>query len=158
MGEILRGIFGYCFLVFVVRLAGRRPGSQMTPFDYVLVFFVGGITLTPMVRGDRSLVDAVCIITSIATTHFALAWLKSRCATIGRIVDGTPLVLLEKGHWRTETMRKMRINDQDVMAAARERNIRRLDQIEYAVLERNGEISVIRTKEQKDAVPKEQAG
>jgi uncharacterized membrane protein YcaP (DUF421 family) len=149
MSEVLRGVFGYCFLVLVVRLAGRRPGTPMTPFDFVLVFFMGGIILTPMVNGDRSLVDAVSIITSIAVTHFVLAWLINRFPAVGRVVDGTPLVLLEKGRWRADTMRHMRIEDQDVMAAARGRNIERLDQIDYAILERNGEISVIQTAEQK---------
>lgn len=128
----------------------------MTPFDFVLVFFMGGIMLTPMVSGDRSLIDAVRIITSIAATHFVLAWLKHRFAGIGRIIDGTPLVLLEKGRWRTETIRKMRINDQDVMAAAGQRNLPRLDQIATAVLERNGTITVIQAEEQEQPAPPEQ--
>jgi uncharacterized membrane protein YcaP (DUF421 family) len=42
MGEVIRGAFGYCFVVLMVRLAGRRPGKQMTPFDFVLIFFIGG--------------------------------------------------------------------------------------------------------------------
>lgn len=143
MGGVLRGIFGYCFLMFVVRLVGRRPGKQMTPFDYVLVFFMGGVTLTPMVGDDRSLAGAVTIITGIAATHFVIAWLKNRYPTVGRIVDGTPLVLLERGNWRYKTMRKMRVQEQDVMASARQQGVPSLDQIDYAILERNGEISVI---------------
>src|SRR5437660_12168929 len=102
MGGIFRGIFGYCFLVFIVRLVGRRPGKQMTPFDFILICFMGGVTLTPMVGEDRSLVNAVCIITTIAATHTAIAWLKHRFATFRRIVDGTPLVLRERGQWRSE--------------------------------------------------------
>lgn len=158
MGEVIRGVFGYCFLVLVVRLAGRRPGKQMTPFDFVLVFFMGGIVLTPMVGGDRSLVDAVCIITSIAATHFVLAWLKNRFPAVGRIVDGTPLVLLEKGRWHTETMGHMRIEDQDVMAAARDQSVQRLDQIEYAILERNGAISIIQAEKGEQSVRRELRG
>ncbi len=52
----LRGIFGYLFLVLMVRIAGRRPGKQMAPFEFVLIFFMGGLTLTPMV-GDASFAD-----------------------------------------------------------------------------------------------------
>ena len=54
MAAIFRAAFGYCFLVFMVRIAGRRPGKQITPFEFVLIFFIGGVTLTPMVGDDRS--------------------------------------------------------------------------------------------------------
>ncbi len=143
MAAVLRAFFGYCFLVFMVRIAGRRPGKQLTPFEFVFVFFIGGVTLTPMVGNDRSLSNALCIITTIAVTHFVISWLKQRSPAFGRVVDGTPLVLLKKGEWQIETMKKMRIQDDDVMAVARDNGLERLDQIDYAFLERNGEISVI---------------
>ena len=54
------------------------------------------------------------------------------------------LVLLSNGEWQIETMKKMRLQDDDVMAMARDNGLERLDQIEYAVLERNGEISIIK--------------
>src|SRR5215217_3971339 len=97
MAAVFRAMFGYLFLVFMVRVVGRRPGKQMTPFDYVLVFFMGGLTLTPMVGNDRSLVNAVTIVLTIALTHFGLAWVKERFPRIGRIVDGVPVVLIERG-------------------------------------------------------------
>ncbi len=143
MGGVLRGIFGYCFLVLIVRIVGRRPGKQLTPFEFVLVFFMGGVTLTPMVGDDRSITNAMCTITAIALTHWLLAWLRVVSPAFGRIVDGTPLVLLEKGCWRRETMSNMHILDDDVMTMARDQGVKSLDEIEYAFLERNGEISII---------------
>jgi uncharacterized membrane protein YcaP (DUF421 family) len=143
MPAVFRAVFGYCFLVLMVRLAGRRPGKQMTPFEFVFIFFIGGLTLTPMVGNDRSLVNALVIIITIALTHFAIAWLKQRSPAFAQLVDGTPLVLLKKGEWQVETMKKMRIQDDDVMAMARDNGLERLDQIEHAILERNGEISII---------------
>jgi len=83
MGAVFRAVFGYCFLVFMVRIVGRRPGEQITPFDFVLIFFMGGLTLTPMVGDDRSIVNALCIITTLAVTHFAIAWLKHKFAWFG---------------------------------------------------------------------------
>ena len=143
MGGALRGIFGYCFLVLMVRIAGRRPGKQMAPFEFVLIFFMGGVTLTPMVGDDQSLSNALITITAIALTHYAIAWLKQVSPTFARIVDGTPLVLLRKGEWQTETMLRMRLQDDDVMSMARDQGIQSLDEIDYAILERNGEISII---------------
>ncbi|HLH03593.1 MAG TPA: YetF domain-containing protein [Bryobacteraceae bacterium] len=145
MAGVLRGVFGYCFLVLIVRTAGRRPGKQIAPFEFVFVFFAGGLTLTAMVGDDRSLTNAFTIIISIALTHLVLAYLQRRWKTLGLIIDGTPLVLLKNGKWQVEAMRHMRIQDDDVMAMARDNGLERLDQVAYAVLERNGEISVIQT-------------
>jgi uncharacterized membrane protein YcaP (DUF421 family) len=57
-------------------------------------------------------------------------------------------VLLEKGKWRSETMKRMRIEDQDVIAMAREQGLMRLEQVDYAILERNGEISIVPASKQ----------
>jgi uncharacterized membrane protein YcaP (DUF421 family) len=143
MDGAVRAVFGYFFLVFMTRIVGRRPGRQMTPFEYVLIFFIGGLTLTAMVGDDRSVANAYSQIIAVAAAHFALTWMKKRWYRFGLIADGTPLVLLEKGKWRTETMSKALIQDDDVMASARDQGLERLDQIDYAVLERNGEISII---------------
>lgn len=148
MAAAFRGVFGYCFLVLIVRVVGRRPGKQMTPFDFVLIFFLGGVTLTPMVGNDRSVTNALTIIMSIALTHFVLLWLKQRSPAFGRILDGTPLVLIEKGKQHQRTMDEVAVQDQDVMAAARDKGLERLDQIEYAILERNGEISIIQAQDE----------
>lgn len=143
MAGVLRALLGYCFLVFMMRVAGRRPGKQLTPMDFVLVFFCGGLTLTTMVADDRSFTNALCQIMTVALAHYAVAWLRQVSPAFGKIVDGTPLQLLAKGRWKTETLGKMRIQDDDVMAAARDQGLRTLDQIDYAFLERNGEISII---------------
>jgi uncharacterized membrane protein YcaP (DUF421 family) len=143
MAAVFRGVFGYCFLVFMVRIVGRRPGKQLTPFEFIFVFFTGGLTLTAMVGDDRSFSNALCLIMSVALTHFVIAWLRHISPRFARLADGTPLVLLENGEWRADTMRNMRISDDEVMAAARDKGLERLDQIDYAVLERNGEISII---------------
>jgi uncharacterized membrane protein YcaP (DUF421 family) len=143
MGAVFRAIFGYCFLVLMVRVVGRRPGKQLTPFEFVLIFFMGGVTLTPMIGDDRSLTNALLTIATIALTHFVLSWLKQVSPAFGRVIDGTPLMLLQKGRWQTEIMNKMAIQDNDVMATARDEGIKSLEEIDYAVLERNGEISII---------------
>jgi uncharacterized membrane protein YcaP (DUF421 family) len=57
-------------------------------------------------------------------------------------LDGSALTLLERGEWRTQTLRGMRVQDDDVMAVARAQGLRSLDQIDVAVLERNGAISI----------------
>jgi uncharacterized membrane protein YcaP (DUF421 family) len=78
--------------------------------------------------------------------HYSIAWARSKSQRFARLLDGTPLILLENCRWRTETLRHMRIHDDDVAAAGREQGLKSLQDIDRAVLERNGEISVAPAK------------
>lgn len=147
--SVFRAAFGYLFLVFIVRIVGRRPGKQLTPFEFVLVFYLGGLTLTGIVGVDMSLTNAFCQILTIALCHHALAWLRVNSDRFARLLDGTPLVLLVDGQWRSRTLSQMRLQDDDVMDVAREQGIRHLAGIRIAVLETFGQISII-PAEQKD--------
>lgn len=142
MAAVFRAFFGYIFLIFVVRIVGRRPGRQLTPFEFVLVFFMGGLALTAIVGDEVSFTNAVCQIITIAFAHYCVAWARSKSRRLARLVDGTPLILLENKQWRSETLHYMRITPDDVIASARDIGLRSLDQIDRAVLERNGEISI----------------
>jgi uncharacterized membrane protein YcaP (DUF421 family) len=141
--SVLRALFGYFFLVFIVRIVGRRPGKQLTPFEFILIFFLGGLMLTAIVADEASLTNAFCQIIAIAFAHFSLAALRSRSDRAAKILDGTPLVLMQGGLWHSHAMRMQRIQDDDVMEKARDNGLRTLDEVEAAVLERNGEISIV---------------
>ena len=142
MAAVIRAFFGYFFLVFIVRIVGRRPGKQMTPFEFVLIFFIGGLALTAIVRDEVSFTNALCQIIAVACAHYTVAFLRTKSARFARLTDGTPLILLEKNEWRTETMGRMRMSDDDVMAMARDSGLLSLEKVERAVLERNGMISI----------------
>lgn len=155
---VLRAAFGYLFLVLMVRIVGRRPGKQLTPFEFVLVFYLGGLTLTGIVGTEISLTNAFCQILTIALCHYALAWLRFHHGPFARVLDGTPLILMEKGRWRSRTMSHMRLQDDDVMDMAREQGIRDLSGIQLAVLEIFGQISIIPASENKDEQNTEESG
>ena len=104
MAPVFRAVFGYCFLIVMVRLTGRRPGKQMTPFELVLIFFMGGCTLTAMVGDERSVRNAFVQIVSIALTHLLITWAR----------ENRPL------------------------------SAKTLSQVRYAILERNGGISIVK--------------
>jgi uncharacterized membrane protein YcaP (DUF421 family) len=143
MFAVVRAVLGYLFLILILRVVGRRPGKQLTPFEFVLIFFIGGLALTAIVGDERSLTSALGQLIAIAFTHYCLSWARSRYPRFARITDGTPLVLLQHGLWRSETLSKMCIQDTDVMFAARDHGLEALEKIELAILERNGEISIL---------------
>ena len=148
MASVFRAIFGYMFLILMVRVVGRRPGKQITPFEFILIFFLGGLTLTGIVGDEVSLTSAFCQIITIACCHYLIVWLRTKSPRLARIFDGTPLVLLEQDAWRSRTTQKMRIQPADVMSMARDQGMKTIGDVKYAVLERNGEISLIPKEEE----------
>ncbi len=147
MYTILHAIAGYFFLLLTVRVLTRRPGAQMTLFDFVIVFLIGGIIILATMGNDRSETNSICAVLTVGLLHRSISGLKERYPKLSALVDGKPLVLLKDGQWQTEAMYRMRLRDTDVMAAARTTGVRNFDQIKYAVLERNGGISVIKKDE-----------
>ena len=145
---ILRAMFGYLFLVLIVRIVGRRPGKQLTPFEFVLIFYLGGLTLTGMVGMEVSLTNAVCQILTVALCHYGLSALRYHSDIMAKLLDGVPLILLEKQQWRTNTMSHMRVQDDDVMDIARGQGLKDLSGIKLAVLETFGELTVLQTEEE----------
>lgn len=126
-----------------MRLIGRRTASQMAPFDLVVLFLFAGITITAVLGDDHSMVGAFSGICTIGLMHILASWAKTHSDWFGRIIDGTPVVVFEHGEFNRRRMLRLRLNEQDVMAAARQRGLMRLSQVRYAVAERDGKISIV---------------
>ena len=143
MSVVLRAAAAYWVLLLAVRLIGRRTASMMAPFDLVVLFLFAGSMITAVLGEDHSLVAAYTAVCTIGLMHLLVSWGKARSDVFGRIVDGTPVVIYENGHWNERRMRAMRLQEQDVMAAVRQRGLMRLEQVRYAVAERDGKVSIV---------------
>lgn len=143
MATILHAVCGYVLLTLVVRVLIRRPGAQMTLAEFVLIFLLGGVIILSTVGNDRSMTNCVCAAIAIGSMHRLVSWAMLRYPAFGTWLVGTPLVLVSGGEWRRDILERMNLSEEDVMASARLNGLKRLDQIEYAVLERNGGISII---------------
>jgi uncharacterized membrane protein YcaP (DUF421 family) len=144
MDAVLRAAAVYVVLLLVFRIAGRRTLAEMTPFDLVLVFIIGEATQQALLGQDFSITNAVLVIVTLLFLDIIMSLAKDRSRTFEKLIDGVPTIIVADGRPLTERMRKARVDEQDVMEAARRlHGIERLDQIKYAVLEVSGGISVI---------------
>jgi uncharacterized membrane protein YcaP (DUF421 family) len=147
MSTIVCAVAGYFTLLLVVRLLTRRPGGQLTLFEFVIVILVGGVAIGATVGDDRSATNCVSAILTIGLLHRLVSRVRNISPRLARILDGTPLLLIKEGRWQSEVMRGMRIDPQDVMSAARGKGVQSIFEIQYAILERNGSITVVRKKD-----------
>jgi uncharacterized membrane protein YcaP (DUF421 family) len=144
MDPILRVVVAYAFLLGLFRLAGRRTLGDLSPFDFVLLLVISEFTQQAVVRDDPSLTAASVLCGSIVLLNVALSLLKARSHRLERWLEGVPVVLVEHGRPRRDAMRLARVDEEDILAAARSRQgLERMEQIRLAVLERTGGISVI---------------
>jgi uncharacterized membrane protein YcaP (DUF421 family) len=144
MESILRTIGVYLFLLFVFRFAGKRTLSEATTFDLLLILIISETTQQAMIGDDHSLINAQLLIVTLVLLDVGLSLLKQASPRADRALDDMPLLIFRDGQPLTERMRRERISEDDILEAARSRHgLQRFDQIEFAILERDGRISII---------------
>lgn len=144
MDSILRAVAIYAILLVLLRVAGRRTLSEMTSFDFVLLLVIGEATQQALLGDDFSLVNAALVISTLVMMDVAISWVSGRSRFAGRLIQGVPMVVVAHGRPLRERMRKARIEEADILEAARQtRGLERMDQIKFAVVEVSGGISVV---------------
>lgn len=144
MDAILRGATIYFVLLVIIRLSGRRTLGETTTFDLVLLLIIAETTQQALLGDDFSITNSVLLITTLIAIDIAISHLKTRSPFAEQVLDGVPMILVENGRPLHGRLRKSRMDEHDVLAAARRlRGLERMDQIKYAVLEADGSISII---------------
>ncbi|MCD7059003.1 DUF421 domain-containing protein [Pelagibacterium xiamenense] len=144
MESVFRGAAIYVIMLIVVRLSGRRTLSQLTAFDFVLLLIVAETTQQALLGDDFSISNAVILILTLFGIDILLSHVKRHLPLAGIVIDGTTTVLISKGEPDWRAMARARVQIGDVLEAARiQHGLARLDQIDFAVLEASGNISII---------------
>ena len=84
MHTVLYATFGYFFLLLVVRSLSRRPGAQMTPFEFVIIFLIGGVIILATVGEDHSVTNSTCAVMTVGFMHRMVSLLKTRFPALAR--------------------------------------------------------------------------
>jgi uncharacterized membrane protein YcaP (DUF421 family) len=140
----LRAAAVYGLSLVLVRISGRRTLASMTSFDFILLLIISEATQNALLGDDRSMTGAFLVIATLVALDIGLALLKQRSPWLEKWVEGLPTVLIEDGRPLEDRMDMARVDVADIMQAARElQGVERMDQIKFAVLERNGTITII---------------
>jgi uncharacterized membrane protein YcaP (DUF421 family) len=144
MEIVLRAAAMYLLLLLIFRLSGKRTLSEADTFDFLMLLIISETTQQAMVRDDKSFTTALILIITLVFLTVGFSYLKQWFPIVSRIVDDEPLVVFADGKLLDKRCDKLRIDEADIMEAARENlGLERLEQIKFAVVERNGNISII---------------
>jgi uncharacterized membrane protein YcaP (DUF421 family) len=143
MEIIVRASFIFFFLLVLTRGLKRRTLADMAPFEMLLLVTLGDIVQQGITQEDFSLTGAILAVSTFAFWITALSWLTWRWRTVGRIVDGVPVVLVHDGEVIDRVLEAERLPLDELHEAARQEGIDDLAKVRMAVLEPSGRISFI---------------
>ena len=147
MESVFRGVVIYLFLWLVFRFSGKRTLAQTSPFELVLLLIISEVTNEAMVDSDHSVTNAMLLIMTLVGMSILLSEVKHRSPAASRWLEGLPLPLVRKGEVLTENLDKTRVDEADILMAARfNQGVRTMDDVEEATVENDGEISIVPKK------------
>jgi uncharacterized membrane protein YcaP (DUF421 family) len=147
MDSILRGVVTYFFIWLIFRIAGKRTLAQISTFDAVLLLIISETTQAALTDTDQSLTNSLLLILTLVGLDVLLSYVKEYFSTVEHIMDGTPLLILDRQNLNERAMAKERVSKEDILNAARKLcGVASIDDIEYAVLEQTGEITIVPKK------------
>jgi uncharacterized membrane protein YcaP (DUF421 family) len=145
MDAALRAGAMYIALVILFKLAGRRTLVDLTTFDFVLLLIIGEATQQALLGDDFSFTNAVLVIATLIAMDVGFSLAKQRFDGLARLFDDGAMILVENGRPLTRRLNKARLTEADIMETARsDQGVERMEDIRYAILERNGTISIIK--------------
>jgi uncharacterized membrane protein YcaP (DUF421 family) len=144
MDIVLRAVVLFLFVFLVMRVSGRRELSSITPMDLVLLIVLGDLIQQGITQDDYSVTGAMIAVATIAAMQVFSSYLTFKSKTARRVVDGDPLVVVQDGKVIEHNLRRERMTEEDLAQAARLNQIGSFDEIAWAVLEPNGQISFIK--------------
>lgn len=144
MNPVLRGVAIYVFILLLFRIMGKRTLSEATTFDLVLLLIISEVTQQALVGQDYSLTGAFILIVTLISTDLLFSLAKEHFKLFGKITEGVPLIIVNEGKPLLKRMRKCKVDEEDILEAARMSfGLEKMKDIKYAILERNGSITII---------------
>ncbi|MCQ4105388.1 DUF421 domain-containing protein [Erwinia persicina] len=144
METVLRAVGIYFILLIVFRIAGRRALLQMTSFDLILLLIISEATQQALLGDDFSVTGAALTIITLVVLDITLGYIKKKTGWFDYLLDGSPVILVENGRVLDNKLKKSGITLDDILVSARtNQGVYEIAKIKFAILEKNGHISII---------------
>ena len=140
---IPRSIFSLVTLFLVTRIIGKKQVSELSLFDYVIGISIGNFTAEMTMNLDGQYLNGVMAIVVFGLASFFVSILSLKSITIRRIIFGVPTVIIQNGKLLEKPLRSLKIDVNDLLEQCRSNGYFNLEEIEYAIMEANGKISIL---------------
>jgi len=149
LGGICLSALGiYVAVILMTRICGKRSFSKMSSFDFAMTVAVGSIIATTVLSKSVSLMDGVVGLISVYLLQIGAALVR-RNDSVKKIMDNTPLLLMDGSKILDENLKKGRVTKSDLRAKLREANVTELSEVKAVIFETTGDISVLHKSHQR---------
>lgn len=148
-----RAIILFIVVFLVLRLMGKRELSQIQPFEFVIIVLIADLASGPMSDRNMTTFYGIVPILALLVMYMIFSFLLKTNKKVQNIMSGSPVILIEDGKLNEEEMKKQEYMIEDIMSQIRSRGVFKVQDVAYAVLETNGDLSVIPKSESKGKLP-----
>lgn len=142
------GISSYISLIMLVRISGKRTLSKMNAFDFTVSVAIGSTLSAVIMNKQISLSEGLSAFAVLIGMQYLLAKVASRSKWFENILQSDPELLYYEGNYMSKTMKKNRIDRNDIYQSARSQGISSMSEVGVVILETNGKLSVIKSSEE----------
>ena len=147
----------YLFIIVAIRLFGKKELAQLSIIDLVFILLISNAVQNAMVGSDSSLAGGLVAASTLFIINYLFKYLLFRFPKLGIAVQGVELMLIYKGQLNVSNMNKARITREEILEAVREHGVSEIREVDLAVLETDGNISII-SNEYKNRTTKKRKG
>lgn len=140
---LLRTILIYVFLICIMRLMGKRQLGELEVTDLVITLLLSEISTIPITDKNTPVLYAIIPVSTLALLEVLASGLSLKYPGLKKLLSPKPAILIHNGNADRREMQKARISLDELMCELRQQNVAGIDQVQYAILESNGKISVI---------------
>lgn len=151
---IIRSIIAFILLLFLTRIMGKKQLSQLTFFDYIVGITIGSIAATMSVDQNVQISNGVVSLAIWGLLPIVIGILGMKSRTFLQLTDGRPSILIKNGEVLEESMKKNKIVIDELMMMLREKEIFKIDDVEIAILETNGQLSIMKKSDLEPITPR----
>ena len=148
---IFKTLFIYVLVAIIFRVMGKREVGQLGTFDLVVFILIAELVALALEHKDGFLINLVPVII-LVLLQIVIAKISLKSAKFRNFVDGKPVIIIKKGIVNFKNMVEQRYTLDDLLLQLREKDVRSLDEVDYAILETNGKLSVFKKDDKDDTI------
>lgn len=142
----LRAVISLTALFFITRIIGKKQVSELSLFDYVIGISIGNFAAEMTINVDSSRLSGIIAMLIFGITSYLISYLAIKNINLRRFFIGTPTILIQKGQILETNLKKCKISINDLLEQIRIDGYFYLDEVDYALMEANGKITVLPKK------------
>lgn len=146
---LFRSIFFYTLITIIYRIMGKREIGELSIMDFIVSIFITDMVVMSIENYKESILISLIPIFILTIIQISFSYISLKSKNIKNVVDGKPSVIINKGKVNFEEMSKQRYNIDDLLSQLRESSVKSLDEVDYAILETNGKLSIFLTQDDK---------